>query len=211
MVGSGVEALERMNRDLDTCAKHLASAGVQVIAYACTAGSFMHGAAFDRQVMQRVSEVTGGIPAVTTSAAVVEALRFLGVRRVSVCTPYPAELNSRLGRFLSENGFLVVNVAARPHALSEAISNDTPESIYEFAHSQFAEEAEGIFLSCTNWRAMEAAERLEKETRRPVITSNQATIWMTLRALQLVQPIQGCGRLLAEPAVLVGPSTPMRS
>jgi maleate isomerase len=46
------------------------------------------------------------------------------------------------------------------------------------------------------WRALEAAGELERRLGIPVVTANQATIWATLRALGVNQPIPGFGSLL---------------
>ena len=56
-----------------------------------------------------------------------------------------------------------------------------------------------MFLSCTNWAAMGVAEKLEMEIGKPVVTSNQATIWAAFCALGMDQPITGYGRLMASP------------
>jgi maleate cis-trans isomerase len=39
-------------------------------------------------------------------------------------------------------------------------------------------------------------EALERELERPVITSNQAVLWKTLRAAEIEDRIEGFGRLL---------------
>jgi maleate cis-trans isomerase len=43
---------------------------------------------------------------------------------------------------------------------------------------------------------VEAASAIEARTGRPVVSSNQSTIWAALRALGLTRPITGFGRLL---------------
>ena len=44
-------------------------------------------------------------------------------------------------------------------------------------------DADGYFLSCTNTRMIEAVADLEQELGKPVINSNQATIWACLKKL----------------------------
>jgi len=201
ILDNSVSALETMNNEVETCAKYLGSAAVDIIVYACTAGSFLEGVAFDEKVKRRISEASGGTLAIPTSSAVIEALRFLGLRKLSVATPYAPEVNARLRVFLEGNGFHVVNLAGQPHADSRQIGDDLPEDIFEVARQHCSPEADGMLLSCTNWRAMEVADQLEKEIRRPVVTSNQATIWATFQSLGLTAPIQGFGSLLAGPGI----------
>ena len=123
-VGSSVEVLEEMNHDLDQCAKHLGSAAVDIIAYACTGGSLLGGVGFDQKVKQCISEVAGGIPAVPTATAVVEALRSLKIQKVSVVTPYPDDINESLRAFLEGSGFEVLGLFGRGHTLNLDIGAD---------------------------------------------------------------------------------------
>jgi maleate isomerase len=43
---------------------------------------------------------------------------------------------------------------------------------------------------------VEAVAAIEARTGRPVVTSNQSTIWTALRAIGVSRPIAGFGRLL---------------
>jgi maleate cis-trans isomerase len=44
---------------------------------------------------------------------------------------------------------------------------------------------------------MEAAEALEKRTGRPVVTSNQATVWAAFDRLGIQPAVSGFGSLLS--------------
>ena len=39
-----------------------------------------------------------------------------------------------------------------------------------------------LLCSCTAWRSLEAVAELERRTGKPVVTSNQASIWAAYRA-----------------------------
>lgn len=43
--------------------------------------------------------------------------------------------------------------------------------------------ADGVFVSCTNYRTFEVMDRLEADLDKPVVTSNQATLWDVLGEL----------------------------
>ncbi len=145
-----MEDLETMNKEVETCARHLGSAQVEVMAYACTAGSFLEGRSFDEKIKRRISKASGGVPAIPTSSAIVEALQSLGLRKLSVATPYTSEVNQRLQTFLEENGFRVLNLAGKQHVDSREIGDDLPEEILDFARQNVSCEADGMLLSCTN-------------------------------------------------------------
>ncbi len=45
--------------------------------------------------------------------------------------------------------------------------------------------ADALFLACTNLRSLKVIERLEAELGIPVVSSNQATLWVGLEALEV--------------------------
>jgi arylmalonate decarboxylase len=58
-------------------------------------------------------------------------------------------------------------------------------------------DAQAIFVSCTDLRVLELVDMLEEELRKPVLTSNQVTLWAILEALGRRGTVCGYGRLLA--------------
>ena len=65
-----------------------------VMAYACTSGSFVGGLAGERALVSAMLDA-GAPAAVTTSGALLEALRHLELTRIAVATPYDADLTAR--------------------------------------------------------------------------------------------------------------------
>ncbi len=194
----GEDGMTRMNAEIETGARYLATARVDVIAYGCTTGSFYKGPGWDRELID-VIQRTAGVPAVATSPSVVEALRFLGARRISVATPYPEWNNQKLRGYLEAMGIDVLNVDAEPVAArsgNQGINDQDPEVIVEFASRACRPDADALLCSCTAWRSVEAVGEIERRTSKPVVTSNQASIWAALRTLGVTEHISGFGRLL---------------
>jgi maleate isomerase len=199
---NGDAAYQRMNGEIETGARYLATARVDVIAYGCTTGSFYKGPGWDRDMLALI-EREAHVPAVATTPSVVAALRAFGARRVSVATPYPDWNNQRLRAFLEALGFEVLNVDGEPAAAAsgnQGINDQSPESVVAFASRVCRPEADVLLCSCTAWRSVEAVDTLERRTGKPVVTSNQATIWMALGAIGVTQPVRGFGRLFELPA-----------
>ena len=192
------DGMDRMNQDIESAAQHLATANVDAIAYGCTTGSFYKGPGWDREMIDLI-EKAAGVPAVATSPSVVEALRFFGAKRISVASPYPNWNNEKLRAYLEAEGFEVLNVEGEPWAAkagAQGINDQDPEVVVEFSSGVCRPEADALLCSCTAWRSLEAVDELEKRTGKPVVSSNQATIWATFRKLGMAPPMQGFGKLL---------------
>jgi maleate cis-trans isomerase len=66
------------------------------------------------------------------------------------------------------------------------------------------DDADAYFISCANIRATDVIEQLERELNKPVVTSNQAAFWSSLRMAGIKDDVPALGRLmqrdLARPA-----------
>ncbi len=189
------ELLE-MERHALRAARELADAEVDIVLYGCTTGSLIGGPGFDRALEARIREATGR-PALTTATAVVEALRALGLRRIAVATPYVEEVDEAERRYLEVQGFEVVEMRGMGIRRNAEIGRVTPYEVYRFARSVYREGAEGLFVSCTNLRTLEVVGLLERDLGVPVVTSNQASMWASLRRLGIGGRARGPGRLFA--------------
>ena len=79
-----------------------------VIAWACTSGSFIDGGTMgDRQV--EALSTAADVPAITTSKAILAALHDLNASRVGVITPYLPEIGARFVDYLEAAGFVVTS------------------------------------------------------------------------------------------------------
>lgn len=174
-----------------TC--NLRAVGPAAYAYGCTSGSFVHGVAGERRIVEAM-RAAGGAEAVTTSGALLAALRELGVSRVATATPYDSAVTDRLSRFLREAQVEVVSSAHL--GLSGEIWKVGYESTRDLVRRADSVEAEAIVVSCTNLATYDVIAPLEAELGKPVVSANQATMWAALRAVgqRCVGPEQ---RLLA--------------
>lgn len=177
--------------------------------YGCTTGSFFKGPGWDEEMQALITENAGGVPSVGTSPAVVAALWHLGAKRLAIVTPYPDWNNERLERYMLATGFEVETLSGNTEGLADkylgnqGVNNQLPQHVARFAIEQVGrlqdQQVDAVFCSCTAWRSMEAVQAIEAACNLPVVTSNQATIWASLRELGLTRsPVVGFGRLLNE-------------
>jgi maleate cis-trans isomerase len=185
-------------RDIAAKAIELTAAGVDVVAYACTAGSMVLP---PRSLPEAVSEIAK-VAVITTAAAIVEALRFLGAKTVSVATPYHEALNAHEREFLTAAGFGVraikgLGIGANGPADYPLIAQTPIDSVFQHAKSTFVPGSDALLISCTDFPTLPLIDRLERELGVPVVTSNQATLWDVLRAIGIAEPLARGGMLLS--------------
>jgi maleate isomerase len=156
------------------------------IAYACTSGSFVDGLDHERALRDAIEGASPGSRAITTSGALLDALRALGVRRVGLGTPYVSELGRLLADFVRAAGFEPVSLANLE--LESGIADVAEDEVRHLAAAAHVPAAEALFLSCTNLRTFEALPALEAQYGIPVLSANQVTMWSALRAAGATLP-----------------------
>ena len=193
-----VEALDEMvsSERLEEAALELADAGASVIVFACTTGSLLHGPGFDKTLAERIEKATA-VRATTTATAVVNALQALGTKVLCIGTPYVEELNRRERLFFEAAGFNVLGITGLGLNLDREIGRLSAGEVRALARSAWVEGADAMFLSCTNLPTLPLLAELERSHRRPVLSSNAATIWETLRLIDALPAKAGFGTLLS--------------
>jgi maleate isomerase len=194
------EAMMHLDEHVVDAAKLLASSKPDVIAWVCTAGSFMKGKGHDERLVKEMEAATH-IPCTTTSTAVMAAFRQLGIKKVCVATPYPLDVNEIEKKFLEDNGFKVLKCDGLDLVDVSILGNVSPNVLYKLAKDLDVPEADGFFISCTGLDVLDIIEPLEEDLGKPVVTSNQASYWYALKMARVGAPIEGYGRLLREPRV----------
>jgi len=187
------EALSKLIDDVERAAYLLVLAEVNAIAFCCTSGSFIKGPGYDQEIINRIKKVFSGV-VTTTTTSVVEALKALNVKRIAVATPYIGDVNKALKRYFEAMDFEIVNIEGLGITKDADVGRLTPDVAYNLARKADKPEAEAVFISCTNFRSLEVINTLEKDLQKPVVTSNQATMWNLLRLLE-IKPDKKYGKL----------------
>jgi len=191
------ESILRMVEDMETQAKLLASADVDVIVLGATAPSFLKGLGYDHELIQKLESATGR-KATTTSTALVQALQHFGAKRVVLGSAYDEKVNGIAKAFLEASGTEVLDMKGLALVDNLVVGRLASDTAYDLALKVNRSDADAIVLSCTNWQTMDAIERIERETGKPVITTTQASVWAALRMIGHTESISGYGRLLRE-------------
>ena len=191
-----------MVQDLEAQSRNLASADVDVILLGATAPSFLKGLGYDRELIKTIEAVSGK-RATTTSTALIEALRYMGLSRVVLGSAYDEKVNTIARAFLEANGIRVLEAQGLGLIDNLTVGRLDASSAYDLARQVDCADAEAVVLACTNWKTMEVIEKLERELKKPVLSTTQVSIWAALRALGGIEGVPGFGRLLRD---LMAPS-----
>jgi len=181
-----------MVEHIDESIEMLALVKPDIIVIAHTATSYDLTAAEEAALLDRLAE-RSGTRVTTAFASVAAALERLGVKRLSLGTPYSAETTALGKAHLEAHGIEVVHVRNLDVA---NIYDTTAEDAYRLARSIDWPEAEAVFLSGTGMPTVSVLNMLETDLQKPVISSNAAMMWLALRACGVNQAITGFGRLL---------------
>jgi len=165
-----------IEEDLPKAVRLIKTTDPHVIVFGCTSAGSLGGLASDGAIARRIEELTE-VPSLTVIGSVVEQLKTIEPRKVAVFTPYKDELTQTVARCVVQAGYELVKTAGMGILSNRDIGRVTPEEIVELVESQLDDrDVDCVFLSCTNWQAIDAIAPLEARLSVPVISSNQATI-----------------------------------
>ena len=99
-----VEAVHRMEQNVDRAVDELAATGVDVIAYCDMVTTFIMEPGWNEAKVTEISRRTG-VPAVSAWTALRDALAALGVRRFALGTPYPAAIHALAPPFFAARDY----------------------------------------------------------------------------------------------------------
>ena len=114
-------------------------------------------------------------------------MRALGIRKVLLVGPYPHDIMKAEVKFLEFYGFEVPCYETFDCMTSEENRALTSEQIAQRVLDMRAviDDCDGVFVSCTNILVMDQIEILEQALGKPIVTSNQATLWSIFRKMRI--------------------------
>lgn len=185
------ESLVRMQPQLGQAAALIVpDVPLAAIWYSCTAASAIIG---DGPVEAAIAAGRPEVPVVTPPASARAAFRRLKVNRVAVLTPYLARTTQGLVGYFEKSGLDIVSTLSLGIEDDRDMARVSARSILAAASAADHADAEALFISCTALPAMALIEDIEAALGKPVITSNQASLWRL--GVLAGRPISGPGQL----------------
>jgi maleate isomerase len=188
----------RVVEDIETESQKLADADVDAIVLAATAPSSRNGLGYDRDLIKRI-ETASGRKATTASTALIQALTSLEARRIVVAGPWSEATNATSAAFIAASGFTTV-LAHKAIGLVNNLDIGLldEQSAYDLGAAIDRADADAVMLACGNWMTLGIVDKLEAVIGKPVLTTNQVSLWAVLRLAGYHRPVPGWGRLTRE-------------
>jgi len=176
-------------------AQLLADAHVELICWNGSKGGEL-GFDRDRLLCQRITEAHG-VPAVTSVLALDALLRGSGIDRIGFVTPFRQEVNDKIVRGWTDQGYHAVTALGAGLTDNFSYSTMTPEALTAMARQVAESKPDAILFYCTNLPGAGLCAAMEEELGIPVLDSVAAGVWGSLSALGLGSNLPGkWGRLL---------------
>src|SRR5690606_5436924 len=123
-----------------------ASCRPHTIAYCCTASSIVQGVSYDRQLQQELEAATG-VPTFTAVGAIIDALNELGVKTITIASPYTDAMDQAEEAFFDEAVFLVLRAANLGMTDSFELASPTVRDIFKQAGRAWHPDADALLKS----------------------------------------------------------------
>src|SRR6266446_3978836 len=182
------------DEDIDYQSRLLGTAKVELVILAQTSAS-LFADDYDEVVTQRMS-AGAGVPAVTSAQAVGRAVRALRAHRIALVSPYSEAVNDRAARYFeNKHGLQTVALEGFGATDSYAIGSLGPENARDAFARIDRPEIEAFVVPGGNFPTMPSVASWEREFKKPVVTTNQASVWAMLQRLGSADRMPGLGRL----------------
>jgi len=195
--GMTIEGYEEAIPRVGPRAAELAAQGADLISVFGSSITFYRGAAFNEELVKRVTDLTG-LPATTQSNGLVDGLKHVNARRVAVATAYTDIVTGRLKIFLEEHGFEVVSTLGLGYeripegAATQPILHELGVNSYERSNK-----ADALVMSCGGLRTLDVIVPLEGSIGVPVVSSTPHGLWHCARMVGMDAKIEGFGMVMA--------------
>jgi maleate isomerase len=179
---------------LDAAASVLPEGSFDVLAWASTSSAYAIGYDAESALVNGLG-ARWAVPACSTSASAVSALRSRRIQRISLVHPpwFGAEQNQLGATYFDSQGFQVLD--ARLAELPNDPDQIEPPMVVEWVSQHVSDRAEAVILGGNGFRAAGAVQELEDRLGRLVLASNQVLLWSVLHSLHVAVDIDGFGML----------------
>ena len=196
------EELAAMDADSDRCALELSDARVDVLGYACLVAIMSMGRGYhcvsEQRLHQRTMENGAPAPVVTSAGALVDGLKAIGAKKVSLLAPYMRPLTALVVDYIEHQGIEVVDSLSLEIPDNLEVGRQDPRAPIEITKKLKTTGVDAVVASaCVQMPSLPSIQPIEDRVGLPVISSSVATTYMMLKRLGLNTAVPGFGSLLS--------------
>ena len=187
------ENLKKMSNNITEISDDiLPNEKLDCVVYGCTSGTITSGYS---SIKKKINLAKPDAKVTTPSTAAVNALKKLGLKKISIFTPYSKALNDEVVDYFKKENFEITTNSYFDISNDLDIGKVDENYLYETLCEMDLGKAEALFISCTALPALSIIDKLEKKLNKTVLSSNQVLIWDTLQSIGKRDRIEGFGRL----------------
>ena len=196
------EELAAMDADSDRCALELSDARVDVLGYACLVAIMSMGRGYhcvsEQRLHQRTVDNGAPAPVVTSAGALVDGLKAIGAKKVSLLAPYMKPLTALVVDYIEHQGIEVVDSLSLEIPDNLEVGRQDPRAPIEITKKLKTTGVDAVVASaCVQMPSLASIQPIEDRVGLPVISSSVATTYMMLKRLGLNTAVPGFGSLLS--------------
>ena len=196
------EELAAMNKEGLRCAAELADARVDVMSTACLVAIIAMGLGHHRQTEQELTAVARAnqclAPVMTSAGALVEGLKIMGAKRVSIMAPYMRPLTDLVVQYIEHEGIEVIDSICFEIPDNLEVGRRDPLQLLDDMKRLNTKGADVIVASaCVQMPSLPAIQRIQDATGIPTVSTAVCTVRRMLDHLGLEPMVPGAGALLS--------------
>ena len=168
---------------------------LDTVVYGCTSGTVAIG---EERITSQVHKSKPGVYVTTPITAALRAFKKLDINKIAILTPYPKLVNEIVYDYLQKRRIEVDSFSGFNLEYDSDIAKVDPQHLIKIIKDIDYSNVDAIFVSCTALRIVEVLQEIEHLIKKPIVSSNQAIIWDSIRSTKIKSSIEGYGKLLLD-------------
>tara|TARA_B110000116_G_scaffold223474_1_gene202680 strand:- start:423 stop:1175 length:753 start_codon:yes stop_codon:yes gene_type:complete len=168
---------------------------LDTVAYGCTSGTVAIG---EERIVSQIHKSKPGVYVTTPITAALRAFKKLDINKIAILTPYPKLVNETVYDYLQKRRIEVDSFSGFNLEYDSDIAKVDPQHLIKIIKDIDYSNVDAIFVSCTALRIVEVLQEIEHLIKKPIVSSNQAIIWDSIRSTKIKSSIEGYGKLLLD-------------
>ena len=187
------KTLAKMAEDITDVTKDiLPDQKIDCVAYGCTSGTVAAGY---NTIKSKINLAKPEAKVTTPITSTVKALKKLGIKKISIFTPYTKNINDSVVNYFKKEDIIINSLTYFDIASDLDIGKVDENYLFEVLSKIDLEDSDALFVSCTALPVLSIIDRLEKKMNKIILSSNQTLIWDSLNVINYKEKIDGFGKL----------------